>query len=159
MVINKYMCTAIVKLSMQASIKHAAIADTDTDTDTSMPLDTCRQLWGYLRQLRMCILQFGATDSCECQTKARNTPTMPAPPPIPLLSRPRHSLKSTPHCTQAPHSTPRHTPLPCAIRQHLSNRYHNSIKIYILLLNNLLLLFVNLSLSLSLSLSLICCSC
>lgn len=48
MVINKYMCTAIVKLSMQASIKHAAIAvNRYSDTDTSIPLDSCRYVPVY----------------------------------------------------------------------------------------------------------------
>lgn len=67
-----------------------------------------------------------------------------------LLPPPPHCLKSTPHVGS---TLPLHLPLPlpcCAIRQHLSNRYHNSIKIYILLFNNLLLLFVNFSLPLSL---------
>lgn len=102
----------------------------------------------------MCILQFGATDSCDVKQKHETHPQC------------RHLPPPSSSCSLSEVHTPRrlHTPLPlslplpcCAIRQHLSNRYHNSIKIYILLFNNLLLLFVNFSPSLPLSL--IRCSC
>lgn len=106
----------------------------------------------------MCILQFGATDSCDVKQKHETHPQCRHLPPLLPLS-----------CSLSEVHTPRrlHTPRSlCPFPVALSGNtcltgINNSIKIYILLFNNLLLLFVNFSLSpsLSIALSLIRCSC